>query len=350
MKRSPKLSNSQCNEIINARSDAEGSKWDTKIHPGSGLNYYDLRYKVGVAVVEDGYTVTHACRKFVVSRNFVFKWSRVYLARKKKNERSRSKKNTVRMTVFKSRTNRPKCVRSPVQDKIAGAVIERRNMYPFEGSFRIKAATGVSASPTTINKVLRRYELLDVPKPRHIGKTYGCFQRPWILGMVQTDYKTRAPGVKSIWIVDDCSRMILAHCFVSNSSAEVAVYLLSEVIGMYGIPKQILTGRGTEFYSVTSGKGTSALDKFCEEVGIEHIMGRVRHPETQGKIERTRRSAAEEMSVFGNIGTLGEAEKTIGRWIQYYNWERPHQALNYITPGEAFMSMYGADIEELSVF
>lgn len=350
MKRSPKLTNDKCGKIVNARSKAEGSKWDTKIHPGSGMNYYDLRYKTGVAVVEDGHTVTEVCRMFGLSRSFVSKWSRIYFARKTANKWKEMENKPVKMTVFKSHTNRPKKIRRPVQNEIRDSVVKRRKKFPFEGAFRIKAATGVKASPTTINKVLRSEKLLDLPKTRCRGKTYGRFQRPWVMNLVQTDYKTWSRGIKSIWILDDCSRMILAHRIVSNSSAETVIDLLRDVIATYGAPKQILSDHGTEFYSVTGGKGASALDKFCEENGIRHVMGRVRHPETQGKMERTHRSAAEEVLAFGKIDTLEEAKETFARWVQYYNWERPHQALNYIAPGEYFMSMHSTNLEEICAF
>ena len=83
-------------------------------------------------------------------------------------------------------------------------------------------------------------------------------------------------------------------------------------------------------------------------MGIDHIMGRVRHPETQGKMERTHRSASEEIYVFGSMETLEAATITFDKWVYYYNWERPHQSLDYSTSGAVFMSMHNLDIEVLS--
>lgn len=344
------MTKTQRSEILDARIEAQGSKWDDKIHSGSGMCYYDLRYKVGVAINEDGHSITDVCCKFGVSRSFAFKWGKIYLARKEENKRKTSKHNLVTKDVFRSISNRPKTVICPVQDDIRDVVVKRRRKYPFEGSFRIKAATGIDASPTTINKVLRSENLMDIPKPRHVGKTYGRFQRPWTLELVQTDYKTWSFDVKSIWMLDDCSRMILAHRIVPNSSADIVIELLQEVIDKYGAPDQILSDHGAEFYSVTGGKGASKLDKFCKKMGIEHIMGRVRHPETQGKMERTHRSASEEIHVFGSMETLEEARKTFDNWVNYYNWDRPHQSLGYSTPGAVFTSMHNLNLEELSAF
>ena len=67
MTRSPFLRKTEVNDIIDERKDAEGSAWDTKIHPESELNYLDLRYRVGETVVKDGYTIRKASAQFGVS-------------------------------------------------------------------------------------------------------------------------------------------------------------------------------------------------------------------------------------------------------------------------------------------
>lgn len=127
----------------------------------------------------------------------------------------------------------------------------------------------------------------------------------------------------------------------------MVIELVKEVIERYGKPGRILSDHGTEFYSVTGGKGKSKLDIFCAENGIEHIMGRVRHPQTQGKMERTHRTASEEVCYFGDLDTLENAKKAFAKWLEYYNWERPHQSLGYVTPGVMFLSMHSLDPDEL---
>lgn len=350
MTRSPGLTRAQQDEIITARKGAEGSKWDDKVHPGSGLPYFVLRYKVGEAVVRGKNSIRSISRMFKVSVGFVSKWSRVFQARDTANDYTGHKKFRTSKQVFRSISNRPKIVEHPVQDAIRRLVVDRRKRYEFEGAFRLRAALHLDASPTTINKVLRSEKLLGAPKKRHVNKTYGRFQRSWTLQLVQTDYKTWNAGenqFKSIWMIDDCTRFMLAHRIVTNSSAELVIEMLEEVIDKYGKPDQILSDHGTEFYSVKGGKGKSKLDQFCKQHGIKHVMGRVRHPQTQGKMERTHRTASEEVLSFGNLDTLEEAQETFRKWSIYYNWDRPHQALNYVTPGVAFSAIHDLDLAEM---
>lgn len=65
-------------------------------------------------------------------------------------------------------------------------------------------------------------------------------------------------------------------------------------------------------------------------------------------MERTHRSAKEEIPYFGGLGTLEEARRTFGKWIEYHNTDCPHQALDYDYPVNVYLSgcfSYGELIE-----
>ncbi|HZT07806.1 MAG TPA: integrase core domain-containing protein [Chloroflexota bacterium] len=55
-------------------------------------------------------------------------------------------------------------------------------------------------------------------------------------------------------------------------------------------------------------------------------------PEQNGIIERFFRSLKEECVWQRNFVSFAEARRAIRRWIEWYNAERPHQALGYRSP------------------
>jgi putative transposase len=55
-------------------------------------------------------------------------------------------------------------------------------------------------------------------------------------------------------------------------------------------------------------------------------------PEQNGLIERFFRSLKEECVWQHRFGSFAEARRTIAGWMQWYNAERPHQALGYQSP------------------
>lgn len=59
-------------------------------------------------------------------------------------------------------------------------------------------------------------------------------------------------------------------------------------------------------------------------------------PEQNGLAERFIRSLKEECAWQNNFESMEQARTTIGRWIEWYNGGRPHQALNYKTPDAVY--------------
>jgi len=65
---------------------------------------------------------------------------------------------------------------------------------------------------------------------------------------------------------------------------------------------------------------------------LEEIPIRVRHPESNGRIKRYHHSVRDE--AFGDRETedFYQAKDLLGQWVNYYDNERLHSALNYLRP------------------
>ncbi len=62
-------------------------------------------------------------------------------------------------------------------------------------------------------------------------------------------------------------------------------------------------------------------------------------PQQNGVAERFVRSIKEACVWMQRFESIAHAQQVISRWIRYDNTERPHQALNYKPPIEAFVSV-----------
>ena len=127
-----------------------------------------------------------------------------------------------------------------------------------------------------------------------------------------------------ITILDDHSRYVTGSQIFNEGTAENVIWLLDQAVHEYAKPREILTDHGSQFWSVR--KGESSFDAYCAQQNIKHILGGIGKPTTQGKIERWFRTYDQEHARF----TLHR------RFIEYYNYERPHMALNYKTPAEVY--------------
>ncbi|NOR90025.1 MAG: transposase, partial [Anaerolineales bacterium] len=83
------------------------------------------------------------------------------------------------------------------------------------------------------------------------------------------------------------------------------------------------------------------LAKFLKKRRIHHIHGTPYHPMTQGKIERWHRSMKNFVKLQ-NYYSPSELERAIAEWVEYYNNQRFHEALENVTPADVY---FGRDQE-----
>jgi len=94
----------------------------------------------------------------------------------------------------------------------------------------------------------------------------------------------------------------------------------------FGVPEQILTDQGTQFKPARGG--LSGFTRYCTGLGVQHITTSKRRPTTIGKIEAFHKAYTNEARLFKKHWTF----------IRYYNYTRPHEALNYSTPATIYFS------------
>jgi putative transposase len=163
-----------------------------------------------------------------------------------------------------------------------------------------------------------------ITEPR---KTWGTkrFQREHNNSLWQADFKLCSDDYWMISYQDDHSRFITGSIKVWSPTGQNAILLLDRAVKRYGVPRQILTDQGTQFKPARGGTSEFAL--CCRELGIEHITASVRRPTTCGKIEAFHKAYELESRLF----------RLHWSFIRYYNYTRPHEALNYLTPAEIYL-------------
>ncbi len=170
--------------------------------------------------------------------------------------------------------------------------------------------------------------------------------------MWHTDYKQLDDGRWFIAYQDDASRFITGYGVFEAATTENALAVLRQAMGDHGRPASILTDHGSQFYANGSGgkkKGESVFEEALAAMGIRHILARVRHPQTNGKLERMHGELQRKLHGFGNVaGPPGTGapvgnpvihEDPVDRFIHWYNHRRPHESLDWDTletPAHAF--------------
>lgn len=192
---------------------------------------------------------------------------------------------------------------------------------------------GFSVSERQIQKIYKRHNLKMNRRKRPSQIKFVKYEWPKPNMLWHTDW-TECPytGKHLIAFIDDHSRFIVHAEYFDNATRENTQIAFQKAIDKYGTPDNILTDNGTQF-TPTKGQ-VGPFSKWCEERGIKHILGRVHHPQTNGKIERW-------------FGTYKSCEFKIGQdtlqtFVKYYNEDRLHQGIGYKKPLERYKSNINA--------
>jgi transposase InsO family protein len=195
------------------------------------------------------------------------------------------------------------------------------------------------ASPAAVARALHEagYQLEETstrPHPDHTRR----FERVRPNQLWQTDLftfmlKRQNRRVYLVAFMDDHSRFITGYGLYASQSSALVLEVVRAAIGAYGPPEEILTDNGSQY---VTWRGKSAFSRELEKRGIRQIVASPRRPQTLGKIERfwgTLWRECIETSVFLD---LEDARRRIGHFIDYYNFQRPHQGIESLVPADRF--------------
>jgi putative transposase len=129
-------------------------------------------------------------------------------------------------------------------------------------------------------------------------------------------------------IMDWATRHVLSWRLSNTMDARFCVEALNEALVRYGRPEVFNTDQGSQF---TSFDFTDALKGAGVAISMD---GRGRCLDNIF-IERLWRSLKYEAVYLHELTDGFKAERVIGEWIEFYNTERPHSALDGRTPAEA---------------
>lgn len=189
----------------------------------------------------------------------------------------------------------------------------------------------------TIHRLLDRRGLIseDVHAPAP-----GRFERSQPNELWQMDSKGKYPlpggECHPLSILDDHSRYAVGVYALPALRSELAWPCLVETFRRYGVPQGMLMDRGSLWWSEFNGWGLTGLSVRLIEQGIGLHYGRVRHPQTQGKVERFHRTLGGELRHRGLPARWVEWSPLLAEVQRVYNQRRPHEALGMRRPAEVY--------------
>jgi putative transposase len=226
----------------------------------------------------------------------------------------------------------PKSPLTALPEEVKSAV-EYAKTHPKEGYRRLTWMMVdddiVYLAPTTVYRILDKHDLLyrwKRPEPG-MGRKVPAATYPDEVWHVDLMYL----WVKGRWyflvtVLDSYSRYVVHwELALSMRASEVADIIATALEKVPGKRPRIVRDNGSQFVS----KDWREVIRHFE---IEEIPIRVRHPESNGRIERYHRSVREEGLGDQEKEDYYQARDLLEQWVKHYNQDRLHSALNYLRP------------------
>ena len=147
-------------------------------------------------------------------------------------------------------------------------------------------------------------------------------------------------------LIDDHSRFCLCADALENERREGVQGCFERVMKEYGQPKVILCDNGNPW--ATQGSGFSGFELWLMEHSILPIHIRPYRPRTQGKVERFNGSYKRERLKYHIPEDMEEAMETRLEYQHFYNYKRPHYALNLDFPVQHYQASNRPFQEEIA--
>ena len=196
---------------------------------------------------------------------------------------------------------------------------------------------------STIHAVLDRNGLVNVRKKRRYkaeGTELSYTNLPNELWCA--DYKGEFLMGNKIYcypltITDFSSRYLLSCEALESTKEPYAFTVFERAFKEYGLPTAIRTDNGNPFSNVQAMFGLSRLSVWWLRLGIRIERTAPGCPQQNGRHERMHRTLKQEATKPAGDNLLQQQEK-FDNFINEYNYDRPHEALDMKYPGEVYQS------------
>jgi transposase InsO family protein len=137
--------------------------------------------------------------------------------------------------------------------------------------------------------------------------------------------------------VDDHSRLAYVEVLEREDSV-TAIGFLRRAVAWFRqrgvVVERVMTDNGSAYVS-------HAHASACRRLGLRHLRTRPYRPRTNGKAERFIQTLLREWAYGRIYGSSAERTAQLPRWLEHYNYKRPHGALSHKPPGSRLNNLVG---------
>ncbi|MFA5919213.1 MAG: IS481 family transposase [Candidatus Nanopelagicaceae bacterium] len=288
---------------------------------------------VVTAVIVEGRSKTQVAKDYGVARSWVYELLKRFEAEGE--------------VAFEPRSRRPHSNPRTTSADIEERIIFWRRSLVEQGhdggahtiAYHLTLELGAAPAISTIWKVLKRNGLVVATPKKRPHSSYTRFEASQPNETWQTDFthwKLRnGRGIEILNFLDDHSRLLIACNAAYVTTGLSVVEAFRSACNEYGLPASVLSDNGAVFTARWRG-GRNAFETEMASLKIVQKNSRPYHPQTCGKVERFHHTLKKWLAKQPKVTSIGDFQKQLNAFREYYNFTRPHRALDRSTPAHAY--------------
>jgi transposase InsO family protein len=287
-----------------------------------------------VARLLDGESMTDVCREFGISRKTGYK---IFARYKEQGSEA-----------LNDRCRRPVRYANQLPPQIEGLIVTCKREKPHWGARKIRELLvrrldqdiRVPAK-STVHAVLHRHGLVKgIGRPRHraTGTTLSAGETPNALWCVDFKGEFRLGNGQYCYpltVTDHASRYLLLCEALESVREDPAITAFEQLFLERGLPQAIRSDNGVPFASANALFNLSKLSVWWLRLGIGIERIKPGHPQQNGRHERMHLTLKKETTRPPEMNSL-QQQGRFDAFVQEFNTERPHEALDMKTPAQAY--------------
>ena len=242
-----------------------------------------------------------------------------------------------------------------IEEEAVIVAFRRHTLLPLDDCLYALQATIAHLTRSSLHRCLQRHGISRLPEvlgdkaPKRKFKAYPIGYFHIDIAEVQT-----AEGKLRLFVaIDRTSKFAFVELHEQAGKMIAAQFLRNLVAAVPYTIHTVLTDNpvlseaegGIQFTNHAHHKYAfhHIFDRVCDENGIEHRLTRVKHPWTNGQVERMNRTIKEAMVKRYHYDSHDQLRQHLGDFVTAYNFARRLKTLKGLTPYEAICKAWQND-------
>ena len=237
----------------------------------------------------------------------------------------------------------PRSTSLTIEEEAVVVAFRRHTLLPLDDCLYALQATIPHLTRSSLHRCLQRHGISRLPEvtgdkePKRKFKTYPIGYFHIDIAEVRT-----AEGKLYLYVaIDRTSKLAFVQLVTRTGRTSASAFLVALIAAVPYKIHTVLTDNGIQFTfpqryanGPTAQYVTHMFDMRCRENGIEHRLTKIRHPWTNGQVERMNRTIKEATVKRYHYDSHRQLETHLHDFIDAYNYGRRLKTLKGLTPFE----------------